>query len=66
MNINDIVKVQLTDLGRKVIAQKKLTIPKEDEQGWSEWQLWYLMQMFEGHIGLGKTLPFEAEIIIGR
>lgn len=38
--------------------------PKEDADGWSEWQLWILMQEFGPHITHGAKLPFETTIEI--
>ena len=77
ININDVVKVRLTEYGRKIHRgnhQKfwsmlgkcdvKYFPPEEDENGWSEWQLWDLMNEFGKHVGLGSKLPFETEIEI--
>ena len=74
-NINEKVRVKLTEHGRALhredhkklwahLEQKapKYTPPKEDAEGWSEWQLWELMQNFGSHIGLGFRTPFETEI----
>lgn len=67
LNINDTVKVKLTEHGKNLIKRRpeyynwKLIT---DENGYSEWQLWHLFQTFEGHLGLGFTLPFETEIIL--
>jgi hypothetical protein len=36
--------------------------PKEDAEGWSEWQLWVLMQEFGPHMGLGFLAVIETEI----
>lgn len=62
-NINNIVRVKLTDIGKRIISGKKY-MPAEDERGWSEWQMWDLMNVFGEHIYLGMSLPFEAEIEI--
>jgi hypothetical protein len=78
-NINDTVRVRLTDYGRAVLRddwQSTTNIyyarpeqrairgeykpPKEDEHGWSEWQLWALMEAF----GERCRLSFETEIEI--
>lgn len=76
LNVNDVVRVKLTAEGRKIHAkahvdfwatvgqQKKYTPPKEDAEGWSEWQLWSLMDAFGKHLGMGLPLPFETEIVI--
>jgi hypothetical protein len=82
-NINDTVRVRLTDYGRAVLRddwQSTTNIyyarpeqrairgeykpPKEDEHGWSEWQLWALMEAFGEHTGHGCRLCFETEIEI--
>jgi hypothetical protein len=84
-NINDTVRVRLTDHGRAVLRDgwqsttdtyfatpEQLAIrgeykpPKEDAHGWSEWQLWALMEAFGEHTGLGCRLAFETEIEISR
>lgn len=38
--------------------------PKEDENGWSKWQLWCLMQQFGPYLRNGGDVPFETEIEI--
>lgn len=43
---------------------KEFKLPKEDEDGWSKWQLWSLMETFGGYISLGCVVPFETEIEI--
>lgn len=65
-NINNVVKVKLTDLGRKILAADthRYIVLKEDRAGWSEWQLWELMQVFGPHLYMGASLPFEAEITL--
>lgn len=75
-NINHFVKVKLTDHGRKHLkklhgelykhrAFEKIPDykpPKEDEQGWSSWQFWDLMNRFGDVLSNGAPLPFETEI----
>ena len=64
-NINHEVLVRLTDKGRKIVAEDPDgAYPyTEDENGWSKWQLWVLMQVFGQHCWNGvKELPFETEI----
>lgn len=36
----------------------------EDEEGWSKWQLWNLMEVFGPHVGLGSDPVFQTEIDI--
>lgn len=75
ININDYVKVQLTDRGRNIhrrhwenlheqmpSAFDKYTPPKEDMEGWSMWQAWELMRMFGPHLGNGVPVPFNTTI----
>lgn len=75
-NINETVRVKLTDHGRKihrehfrklnatipVTADLKYMPPKEDAEGWSEWQMWCLMEAFGPHIGMCREQPFETSI----
>ena len=60
-NINNKVRVKLTDYGRQALARQHNGL-KEDAEGWSEWQLWHLMQEL-GHLCcLGCQVPFETTI----
>ena len=75
-NVNETVRVRLTERGRKVLEEehhalydrfplgnRREYIPvTEDEDGWSEWQLWILMSHFGVHTGLGFDPCFETEI----
>lgn len=74
-NINDYVKVKLTDHGREIHKQQyeqwfkdmpwyEYTPPQEDAEGWSKWQMWDLMQTFGAVLYNGCKLPFETEIEI--
>jgi hypothetical protein len=79
-NINDQVKVRLTERGRAEIQRQheelskyvlqqtdKLFIysPKdEDEYGWSTWMLWDLMKTFGSLLSTGGQNFFETEIEI--
>jgi hypothetical protein len=77
-NINDYVNVKLTDYGRQLHREDHYAFwkaagreppypyrpPKEDADGWSQWQMWDLMQTFGKHISLGTKMPFETEIRI--
>lgn len=58
LNINDTVRVKLTDHGRKIGAGRF----SEDENGWSQWQAWILMETFGQYIGLGLPNPFDVII----
>jgi len=80
-NVNDYVRVKLTEAGRLHILQEHKALydrlqlpagdysplPKEDEEGWSTFQLWVLMSRFGSMIEVGvwgDNLPFETEIEI--
>jgi len=71
-NINDKVRVKLTDIGRSVyrehyavldsmLGKERRVIP-EDAEGFSEWQLWRLMSIFGSRIRMGFDPPFETTI----
>lgn len=74
-NINLSVRVQLTEYGKEIHKKqhdefnknyitKPLTYhpPREDEDGWSEWQMHTLMNTFGAKLGLCSTLPFKTNI----
>lgn len=79
-NLNDNVLIKLTDRGRQILKErhdqfvkdfpsisddlKEHRPPKEDIQGYSEWQLWVLMETFGPNISIGFNPPFETTIII--
>jgi repressor LexA len=67
INLNDKVRVKLNDLGREIHKKEnddhpEYQPPEEDENGWSEWQLWTLMRTFGPHMNLGVKVPFETTI----
>jgi len=78
-NINDHVKVKLTDLGKdiylhqydrinKVYSNYSKTIltpsnPKVDKDGYTDFQLWELMQLYGPHLYCGAEQLFEKNII---
>jgi hypothetical protein len=62
-NINENVRVRLTESGRRILLESGRSIPREDLNGWSEWQLWVLMEAFGPHLHIGVLpTPFETEI----
>lgn len=75
-DVNDYVRVKLTDRGRKIHRQQfrqlnrqlpetadlKYSPPNEDEDGWCKFQLWDLMQRFGPYIGMCEDLVFETTI----
>jgi hypothetical protein len=77
-NVNDYVKVQLTEHGRAVHrTQHELLLghlpnrdrcefpyspPDEDEDGWSKWQLWSLLKTFGPHVWITGEMCFRTGI----
>jgi hypothetical protein len=69
-NINDCVRVKLTEKGKKMLAEHcggeipdwYDTYYKYDE--WYQFQLWDLMNIFGSHIHMGSDNPFETNILI--
>lgn len=72
-NINDKVRVRLTDRGRRILREQHIELsmqipamrspwkqyvpPKEDADGWSEWTLWDLMNRFGPYLHPGAVEP---------
>lgn len=73
-NVNSFVKVRLTDIGRKIYKENwepefielglECQPPKEDADGWSEWQLWQLLGEFGRKSWIGSGRCFETNIKI--
>lgn len=64
-NINHYVRVKLTDYGKEILKKNDLEfLHKPDEDGFSKWQLWVLMETFGKYTHLGYELPFGANIEI--
>lgn len=72
INLNEPVKVKLTDWGKEIfyhqydminkVAGKEVCkprYPKEDENGYTEFQLWCFMELYGEHMGM--TLPNVIE-----
>jgi hypothetical protein len=72
INLNELIKVKLTDWGREIyyhqydrtnqIAGREICkpkFPKEDENGYTEFQLWCFIELYGEHIGM--TLPNVIE-----
>lgn len=68
INLNESIKVKLTDWGKEIyyhqydrtnqIAGREICkprFPREDENGYTEFQLWYFIELYGMHIGM--TLP---------
>ena len=67
ININESVKVKLTDYGKDVYYHQydelnrrvgreicKPSFPKVDEEGYTSFQLWYFIELYGNYIGMGK------------
>ena len=75
-NINNHVKVKLTVAG--IVAMEKdhavmkamypkypdFQMPRIDEKGYTEFQMWVLMETFGKHMTWGGPEPFEMDIQI--
>lgn len=67
-NINEKVRVRLTDFGRDCIAKNDsammlpVRVIAADADGWTTWQLWELMREFGPYLHMGVKVPFETEI----
>ena len=72
INLNELIKVKLTDWGKEIyyhqydrtnqiVGRKvcKPMFPKEDENGYTEFQLWYFIELYGEHMGI--TLPNVIE-----
>ena len=66
INVNDIIKVKLTEKGERILERMGLEYLHEpDEDGWSSWQIWVLMETFGNHVGMSSQVPFETGMIYG-
>ena len=78
-NINDYVKVKLTEKGKYIYYHRFDDINEEnlkggyktiinpieleyDDEGYTEFQLWHLMEIFGKHLFNGCNIPFETTI----
>ena len=72
INLNESIKVKLTDWGKEIyyhqydktnqIAGREICkprFPKEDENGYTEFQLWHFMELYGKHMEM--TLPNVIE-----
>jgi hypothetical protein len=78
LNINEYIKVKLTDFGKRMLEQDHIkfftslgildkypyTPPEEDSNGYSKFQLWELMRNFGKYMRNGGELPFQTVILI--
>ena len=74
LNLNDTIKVKLTDWGKEIfyhqndklnqIANKEICkphFPKEDKNGYTNFQLWEFIELYGAYIGM--SLPNVIEPI---
>lgn len=74
-NLNEYVHVKLTEVGKNEIKRQwsehnklfpdvfpEFTPKKEDENGFSKWQMHSLISQLGGLCIMGKTPPFETAI----
>lgn len=82
VNINEYVKVKLTELGISILKEKRNKqnkefealglkgfgeyIPDLDEEGYTKFQLWDLMRMFGDSLSNGTEIPFETTVIMTK
>ena len=75
INLNDIVKVKLTDLGKEIYYHRYDALnkylekigakpfephfPKEDEEGKTKFQLWEFMELYGSCMGMAKPNVIE-------
>jgi hypothetical protein len=79
MNLNQRVKVKLTQTGRDIFyhqydelnkQENRIVIapsfPDTDKDGYYGTQLWCLFELFGPHISMGKPIPIEDIIFEGK
>lgn len=64
INLNENVKVKLTDFGISLYKLRYDNDPKKDEQGYTSFQLWTLMNIYGLYIGMAKDAPFDLDILL--
>lgn len=80
VSLNDYVRVKLNECGRLILKQQRKELNefmqekgfsgfgeleiKEDAEGYTQFQLWHLMETFGPYMGLTLAMPFEMEIKI--
>lgn len=63
MNINDMVRVKLTPHGEIALSMAEIHTFEVDEEGYTKFHLWELMQVFGQFMFHGNpNLPFETTI----
>lgn len=81
-NVNDYVKVRLTDLGISILKERHDNLNnmilvnggkglgefelKRDEEGYTKFPLWDLMNTFGHVMVMGFEVPFDTNIIVTK
>lgn len=80
-NLNSEVFIRLTHVGRAILKTNHIELysmlhmkhsipefklPDENNEGWSKWQMWEVMQSFGAHVSLGFQIPFETTIRLAK
>lgn len=69
-NVNEYVRVRLTDVGRRIYEKSWRDVGveplplKTDDKGWTEFQMWEMCHYFGSHMNNGARVPFETTIQI--
>lgn len=69
-NINNRVKVKLTDLGVKIYKDYYKTYnihtkgPYMDDEGYTSFQMWDLMEVYGPHISIDSEMVFEPNVLL--
>ena len=66
INLNDRIKVKLNERGKDIYFHQydkfvgiSQTMPKVDENGYTEFQIWRFMELYGEHIGMAKPPVLE-------
>ena len=74
ITLNDYVRVRLNEHGRSILRRQRAElvatlrdpsslpgdgVPDEDANGWSKWQLWWLISKFSDHVNAGAHAVFD-------
>lgn len=76
-NVNDYVKIKLTDAGIAILKSRhddilkpyvgEFKTPQVDENGYTQMQMWEVMQVFGNYMYNGNpNIPFETNIAISE
>lgn len=78
INLNDIIRVKLTDHGKDIYFHQNddlikrgvrinRSMPKEDADGYTKFQLWHFMELYGSYIGMAKeNVILPLDIYIGE